>query len=128
MNKPTSSIVAELVSQLSPELREDYEERAAIMEFEGEIGRDHAEALALLDVLKRHPEALSQVRAFHITRHGESRFLLSTTQHMSTERLITLGYAVTVIPDIAALLSQHFYGIAVLKTANDPVKPEKDKD
>jgi hypothetical protein len=48
-----------MVSKLDPALREEFEERAAIMEFEGAMLRDHAECLALLDVLHRHPDALS---------------------------------------------------------------------
>jgi len=51
-------LVAEMVSKLNPALQEEFEERAAIMEFEGAMLRDHAECLALLDVLHRHPEAL----------------------------------------------------------------------
>ena len=58
MQIPKHQLVAEIVSQLDPALQEEFEERAAIMEFEGAMLRDHAECLALLDVLHRHPEAL----------------------------------------------------------------------
>lgn len=58
MKEPIHPLVAEMVNKLSPALREEFEERAAIMEFEGAMLRDHAECLALLDVLYRHPEAL----------------------------------------------------------------------
>lgn len=58
MQTPIHHLVAEMVSKLDPALREEFEERAAIMEFEGAMLRDHAECLALLDVLHRHPEAL----------------------------------------------------------------------
>ena len=51
-------LVAEMVAKLNADLREDFEERAAIMEFDGNLPRDHAECLALLDVLNRHPCAL----------------------------------------------------------------------
>jgi hypothetical protein len=52
------TLVESIVSQLDPALKEEFEERAAIMEFEGKLERNYAEALALLDVLHRHPEAL----------------------------------------------------------------------
>ena len=58
MPTPLNQLVAEMVARLSPALREDFEERAAIMEFDAELPRDHAECLALLDVLNRHPCAL----------------------------------------------------------------------
>lgn len=60
---PIDPIVADIVSQFDAELREDFEERAGIMQFDGELDRAHAECLALLDVLRRHPEALAKVTA-----------------------------------------------------------------
>ena len=45
---PPPSIVTDLVKRLDVALREDYEERAAIVEFDGNQPREHAEALALL--------------------------------------------------------------------------------
>ncbi len=58
MQTPLNPLVAEMVAKLDPNLREDFEERAAIMEFDAELPRAHAECLALLDVLHRHPCAL----------------------------------------------------------------------
>ena len=51
---PKDSIVADLVLTLSEEQQEEFEERAAIFEFDGSLDRGHAECLALLDVLRRH--------------------------------------------------------------------------
>lgn len=48
--------LAEMVTSpddLAPPWREEYEERAGIMEFEGNMTRERAEALALADVLRR---------------------------------------------------------------------------
>ena len=59
---PKDAIVADIVSQLDPDLREEFEERAAIMEFDGKVPRAHAECLALIDVLLRHPDVLSSDR------------------------------------------------------------------
>ena len=59
MQIPKHQLVAEIVGKLNPALQEEFEERAAIMEFEGAMLRDHAECLALLDVLYRHPEILT---------------------------------------------------------------------
>ena len=43
------------VATLSPELRDAYEERAAIVEFDGGFERSRAEELALADILEKHP-------------------------------------------------------------------------
>ena len=51
-----NDVVADLVSRLDSGLREAFEERAAIREFEGGLSRDLAEALALLDVIRQYPE------------------------------------------------------------------------
>lgn len=64
MQIPKHQLVAEMVSKLDPALREEFEERAGIMEFNGAMLRDHAECLALLDVIWRHPDALLKIRQF----------------------------------------------------------------
>lgn len=115
MKDPSTPIVADMVRLLDPDLRENYEERAAIMQFEGGLACDHAEALALLDVLRRYPDALSALRAYRLTRGGVSRYLLSTTQRLRPERLIALGYEVTPCNNIAAVLDEHFNGLAEMK-------------
>ena len=56
---PIDALVADIVSQLDDDLREDFEERAGIIEYDGQLQRAHAECLALLDVLRRHPDILT---------------------------------------------------------------------
>jgi hypothetical protein len=58
MPTPLDPLVAEVVNQLDADLREDFEERAGILEFDANLPRAHAECLALLNVLLRHPECL----------------------------------------------------------------------
>jgi hypothetical protein len=58
MATPIHPLVADLVAKLDDDLREQFEERAAIMEFDAGLSRDHAECLALLDILSRYPTAL----------------------------------------------------------------------
>lgn len=47
-----NEIVEELLTRLSEDQREDFEERAAIMQYDGGLTRDHAECLALLYLLR----------------------------------------------------------------------------
>ena len=45
--------IIEMLDRLEPDLREDFEERAAIMQFSGDgISQDHAECLALLCIIR----------------------------------------------------------------------------
>ena len=60
---PKDAIVADIVGNLGPNLREKFEERAAIIEFDGKVPRAHAECLALIDVLLRHPEAITKAES-----------------------------------------------------------------
>lgn len=118
--RPTADdLVAGLVQALPDSLREDYEERAAIMQFDGELSSGHAEALALLDVLARHPTALLGIDAFQITRDGRTRFLLCNSGRITQSRLQVIGYDVIEGIDLASVLHKHLNGIAFLVAANE---------
>lgn len=52
--------VIEIIDRLPSDLREDFEERAAIMEYDGKLARDHAECLALLHILKNNPTVMER--------------------------------------------------------------------
>jgi hypothetical protein len=54
MESPVNTLVAAIVSLLDASLLEEYEERAAIVQFDGKVDRREAECLALIDVLHRH--------------------------------------------------------------------------
>lgn len=49
-------LVEAIITKLDTALREEFEERAAIIEYDAKVPRDDAEHLALIDVLQRHPE------------------------------------------------------------------------
>jgi len=51
-------IVKDFVQLLDANCREAWEERAAIMEFDGGLPRGLAEALALLVVIRQYPQAV----------------------------------------------------------------------
>ena len=75
MQTPIDPLVAEMVEQLDLDLREAFEERAAIIEYEADVQRAHAEALALLNVLDRHPDALSGVTVLCVEVDGVAALL-----------------------------------------------------
>ena len=51
--QPIDPLVAELYETLTDNLKEDFHERAAIIEFESNLSRDHAERLAMEAVLTK---------------------------------------------------------------------------
>lgn len=53
---------AEIAASLSPADRYDYDERAAIMEFEAGLARPEAERLALAEVLSKSREGMRHLR------------------------------------------------------------------
>ena len=61
LNTPMDALVADMVKLLDDNEREDFEERAAIIEFDANLPRGHAECLALLDVLRRNPAVLTKI-------------------------------------------------------------------
>jgi len=51
-----------VISLLDADLKEEFEERAGIMQFSSKLTRDHAECLALIDVLRRHHLRVINIR------------------------------------------------------------------
>ena len=78
MPRPIDPLVAEIVELLGEDLREEFEERAAIVEYDGNFPRAHAECLALLDVLHRHPDSLMGLTVLQMRELGETYWLLTT--------------------------------------------------
>ena len=99
----------DLVNRLDADNRELYEERAAIREYDGLLPREHAEALALLDVLRRHPAALLGVTVVGIEIEGRERCALVTDRNARRLRLLCRVHR-----DLAAVVSEQYDGAALL--------------
>ena len=56
METPLDPVVADLVKALDESQREEWEERAGIMEYDGKLPRAHAECMALIYLLRRKPD------------------------------------------------------------------------
>jgi hypothetical protein len=113
---PSDPLVAELVAGLDPNQREAWEERAGIVQFDAGLPRAHAEALALLDVLRRHPSVLSGVTVLEIELDGGTEWLLTTDLTYARRYVVDVGaheIAERHLPDV--LLTQ-YGGVAVLTT------------
>lgn len=110
----TESIVAKLVERLDANLREDFEERAGIIEFDANQPRELAECLALLGVLQRHPAALIGVTAFEVAIDGSTRTVLTTDAEFARQHLTALGIPVLRVADLTHAVREGCGGIALL--------------
>jgi hypothetical protein len=106
-----NELVARLVNGLDTQQREDFEERAGIMEFDAQLPRDHAECLALLDVLHRHP-----VTVLAIELDGASQWLLTTNLTFARQHLMEIGGLEQDVVDLAEVIKEQYAGIAKLTT------------
>jgi hypothetical protein len=111
---PTDPLVAELVTRLDDALREDFEERAGIMEIDGQLPRGHAECRALLDVLHRHP--LSGISVLQIELDGSTEWLLTTDLTYARRYAADVGGHEIAVRNLADVLLTQYGGIAVLTT------------
>jgi hypothetical protein len=113
---PTDPLVAELVERLDASQREAWEERSAIMQFDGQLPRGHAECLALLDLLCRYPSVLSGVAVLEIELDGGTEWLLTTNLTYARRYLADVGGNEIAVRNLADVLLTQYGGIAVLTT------------
>ena len=113
---PTDPLVAELVERLDASQREAWEERAAIMQFDGQLPRGHAECLAMLDLLCRHPSVLSGVTVLEIELDGGTEWLLTTDLPYARRYVADVGGNEIAVRHLADVLLTQYGGIAVLTT------------
>ena len=114
METPINTLVSEMVNRLDDRLREDFEERAAVMEFDAELPRAHAECLALLDILCRHPSFLCGVTVLRFALNDSRLWLLTTDIARTRQHVAEIGGTEIVVCDLKDVIDQQFSGIAVL--------------
>ena len=119
MKRPLDETVADMVAALDDNLREMFEERAAVREYDAGITRGHAEALALLDVLDRYPEALSGVIVFEVQLEGTTHWVVTTDQSYAPLPSGPVGTKDYARVELAGVVRKTFGGKAFL-AAVDP--------
>jgi hypothetical protein len=107
-------LVASVVSNLDEGQREDWEERAAVMEFDGKLLRNHAEALAVIDLLQRHPAAISGITTLSITLDGGTEYILTTDLNYARKHLADIGANEVAVVDLREVLAEQYGGTACL--------------
>ena len=117
-NHPTSkdAIVIEMVERLSEDDREAFEERAAIIEYDGQLPRARAECLALLEVLRRDQSAVKGVVVLEAEIDGGTEWLLTTDLAFARDRLADIRGREVAVLDPAEVIEAQYGGVAVLGT------------
>jgi len=113
---PLNPIVEALVCRLDDNLREAFEERAGIVEFEAGKPREIAECLALLEVIRNQPLAVSSVTAMRAIVGGQLLTVVATDQRTAEAHLQALG-ATEVVPVDLVMALAHLGGMARLTLA-----------
>ncbi len=112
---PINPLVTEAVGQLSENLREAFEERAGIIEFDAGQPRDHAECLALLNILLKHPNCLTGLVAVEIELESGKSWLLTTDLDHLRRKLAEEGIQISKIREVAEVIRQEFNGVVLLE-------------
>ena len=107
MQQPSDPLVAVMVQRLDRNLREAFEERAAIVEFDAGLPRAHAECLALLGVLRGHPAVLSGLCVLQFHRDGAVHHLITTEPALARKHLADTGAVQTAVLDAADFVAGH---------------------
>lgn len=116
MPEPIDPIVADLLARLNENIREQFEERAAIMEFDAEFPRRLAECLGLLDVLSRNLTGLTGVTAMQYELDGESQWLATTDLAYARQHLADICATEIAVLDLREVLEEQYGGVATLTT------------
>ncbi len=118
MEIPVDPLVCDLVKRLDVDLREDFEERAAIIEYDAGFGRAHAECLALLGLLNRRPLALSAVRVLEFELNGVTRWMLATDFAAALKHVGCIGGFDPRVVELDDVVETKYRGLAALKAAD----------
>lgn len=114
MTTPIDPLVAEMLELLDDDLREAFEERAAIVEFDAGLPRAHAECLALLSVLERNPAALTGVLALWVKVGGTCTWLVTTDIDRARKYVAAQAGENLTVVDLGFVLNENFSGLACL--------------
>lgn len=113
---PQHPIVADLLSRLNESLRESYEERAGILEHDAALDRAYAEALALLDLIRSQPLALSGITVLKVELDGGTEWLLTTDLAFARQHLVDIHAKEIALVNLADVVAQQYGGLATLTT------------
>ncbi|WP_293006456.1 hypothetical protein [Nitrosomonas sp.] len=113
-----NALVSDIVAMLDERLREDFEERAGIIEFDAELPRDHAECLALLDVLQRYPHVLTGATLLQVKLKNAVYMGLTTDIDHARRYLKNIGGVEITYLNLKDLIDHQFGGVCRIDIAH----------
>lgn len=114
--EPLDAHVRTIVSQFDAHRREAFEERAAIVQYDGNMDREQAERLACLDILANHGLPCP-VRLLQVEMAGSTDWVLTTDVEVAKATLAELGGKHIVEVSVDDTVRRQFGDLAVLGTA-----------
>ncbi len=114
MEDPLDPLVAEVVEQLDRDLQEDFQERAAIVEYDAGLDRAHAECIALIAVLVRNPDALCRIRVVQVERGGLVYWLVTTSADVARDHLSKTDGTAMKAAELADAVDDDFGGAVMM--------------
>ena len=115
-DKTYHPIVADLLAYLDEHQHEQFQERAAIMEFEAGLDCQLAESLAMLDLLTLNPMVLSGITVLQIELDGGTEWLVTTDLVFARQHLRDIQAKEVAMVSLADVLDRQYGGVAVLTT------------
>jgi hypothetical protein len=109
-------IVADLLARLDEQQQETHSERAAILEFDAGLDRQLSEALALLDLIRINPLALSGITVMQVELDGGTQWLLTTDLAFARQHLADIGAKEIAKVNLADVVAEQYGGVAALTT------------
>lgn len=116
MPEPLDPFVADLLARLNDNLREQFEERAGLLEFSANFPRRLAESLGLLDVLRCNLAGLSGVTCIQIELDGQTQWIAATNLDYARQHLVEIHATEIAVFDLRTAIDEQYNGIAMLTT------------
>jgi hypothetical protein len=111
-----SNTVSHFVEAFDANLREEFEERAAIMEYDANVDRGHAECLATLEVLRRHPDVGYGITVIKAELDGATQWFVTTDRSLAGQHLAYIGAMNIEVMDLVEVIEDQYEGIAMLSS------------
>jgi hypothetical protein len=105
----------DLIDKLPAALMETWSERSALIEYEaGTHPRALAEALALIELLRQHPNLLTAVTLLQLELAGSAEWLLTTDLDFARRHLAEIGGVEIAVLNLAEVVERQYGGLAML--------------
>ena len=109
--------IGDLLDRLTAaQLDESWQERSAVVEFDAGLPRPLAEAIALIELLRRHPNLLAQVQVLAVDLGGRTQWWLTNDLAHAQRVVADLGGVAVGSHPVADVVRGQFSGIALLGT------------